>query len=60
MSTNRETAIAEATSKEPAVEALDLMARALGLLDATTAPSDAGAHLDIAIHRLRDWIAAKP
>ena len=37
-------------------EALDLMARALALLDASEAPADAGAHLDHAMHRLRDWI----
>ena len=37
-------------------EALDLMARALELLDASAAPADAGAHLDLAMHRLREWI----
>ena len=39
-----------------AAEALDLMARALALLDANDAPADAGAYLDHAMHRLRAWI----
>lgn len=39
-----------------AAEALDLMARALALLDASEVPADAGAHLDLAMHRLREWI----
>lgn len=39
-----------------AAEALDLMAQALALLDASEAPDDAGAHLDHAMHRLRQWI----
>ena len=39
-----------------AAEALDLMARALALLDASDVPADAGAYLDHAMHRLRDWI----
>lgn len=43
-------------SKDQAVEALELMQRALSLIDSTDGPPDAGAHLDIAIHRLRDWI----
>lgn len=38
-------------------EALELMARALALLDANEVPADAGAHLDHAMHRLREWIA---
>jgi hypothetical protein len=33
------------------------MAQALVLLDANEAPVDAGAYLDHAMHRLRDWIA---
>lgn len=40
-------------------EALDLMARALVILDANDVPADAGAHLDHAMHRLRDWIAER-
>ena len=39
-----------------AVEALNLMARALALLDENEAPADAGAYLDHAMHRLREWI----
>ena len=39
-----------------ASEALELMGRALHLLDANDGPDDAGAYLDQAIHRLRDWI----
>lgn len=42
-----------------AVEALDLMARALALLDANNAPADAGAYLDHAMHRLREWISGE-
>lgn len=41
---------------EGALEALNLMARALALLDANEAPADAGAYLDHAMHRLRAWI----
>ena len=41
-----------------AAEALDLMARALALLDAHQAPADAGAYLDHAMHRLRDWMGS--
>jgi hypothetical protein len=37
-------------------EALRLMAEALTLIDANDGPDDAGAYLDQAIHRLRDWI----
>lgn len=39
-------------------EALDLMEKALALIDAADGPDDAGAHLDLAIHRLRDWIGS--
>lgn len=42
--------------KKNADEALDLMERALGLIDASNGPEDAGAHLDLAIHRLKAWI----
>ena len=44
------------SQNDGAAEALDLMARALALLDANEAPADAGAYLDHAMHRLRDWI----
>jgi hypothetical protein len=37
-------------------EALILMEKALALLDGNVGPEDAGAHLDLAIHRLRAWI----
>ena len=43
-----------------AAEALDLMARALALLDAHQAPADAGAYLDHAMHRLRYWMGNQP
>ena len=33
------------------------MERALGLLDRAEGPDDIGAHLDLAIHRLKDWLA---
>jgi len=36
--------------------ALALMAQALDLLDASEGAGVAGAHLDLAIHRLREWI----
>ncbi len=42
--------------KKNANEALDLMERALGLIDESHGPEDAGAHLDLAIHRLKAWI----
>jgi hypothetical protein len=37
-------------------EALCLMQRALGLLDSTEMAIDAGAHLDLAIHRLEETL----
>ena len=37
-------------------EALDLMVKALDLIDSNDGPGDAGCYLDHAIHRLRDWI----
>lgn len=43
---------------DKAGEALDLMERALALIDADSGPYDAGAHLDLAIHRLKEWIAS--
>lgn len=41
---------------DDALEALELMGRALALLDSSQAPADAGAYLDHAMHRLREWI----
>lgn len=37
-------------------EALQLMLQALSLIDSAEAPDEAGAHLDFAIHCLREWI----
>ena len=45
---------AEFQNCDSAAGALDLMARALALLDANEAPADTGAYLDHAIHRLRE------
>ncbi len=50
---------ADIRTGDGAVEALDLMARALALLDANGAPADAGAYLDHAMHRLRDWMGTQ-
>jgi len=36
--------------------ALALMVQALHLIDASESAGIAGAHLDLAIHRLREWI----
>lgn len=44
---------------DPANEALDLLVEALELIDSIEGPGDVGAHLDLAIHRLRDWIALR-
>jgi hypothetical protein len=42
-------------------KALALMEQALAIIDAHGGPADAGAHLDLAIHRLREWLAeSKP
>lgn len=38
--------------------ALNLMVQALELIDASEGAGIAGAHLDLAIHRLREWIDA--
>ncbi len=46
--------------RKGATEALGLMAAALAMLDASEAPADVGAHLDHAMHRLRDWIEKQP
>ena len=50
----------ESDLQDGAGKALALMEQALGVLDANGGPSDVGAHLDLAIHRLKDWVAAKP
>lgn len=54
----RDHAVANGNSKDQAEEALQLMERALELIDTHAGSTDAGAHLDLAIHRLRDWLQA--
>jgi hypothetical protein len=44
------------SSDEKARAALALMVDALELIDATGSATVAGAHLDLAIHRLQEWI----
>jgi hypothetical protein len=39
--------------------ALALMVQALDLIDASEGAGIAGAHLDLAIHRLREWIESE-
>lgn len=41
---------------DKARQALALMVDALELIDASEGAAVAGAHLDLAIHRLQDWI----
>ena len=40
-------------------EALQLMQRALSLIDKAGGPDDIGAHLDLAITRLNEWIESR-
>ena len=40
----------------PGMLALELMTEALLVLDETALPADVGAHLDLAIHRLRQHL----
>ena len=47
--------LADVGGNDGAIEALNHMVRALELLDAHSVPADIGAHLDLAIHRLRQW-----
>lgn len=42
-------------SKEGPAEALELMERALRVIDSFSGAEVVGAHLDLAIHRLREW-----
>jgi hypothetical protein len=42
--------------EEKAREAMALMVEALCLIDASQGTGIAGAHLDLAIHRLQEWI----
>lgn len=56
---SRDPAVAPQFSEPPkdkAREALVLMVGALELIDASEGAGVAGAHLDLAIHRLREWI----
>lgn len=41
--------------KMGAAEAIELMQRALRIIDTFSGAEDVGAHLDLAIHRLREW-----
>lgn len=47
-----------ATSPHPLSEALRLMTLALEILDREKAPPDVGAHLDLAMQRLRKTIGS--
>jgi hypothetical protein len=38
-----------------AAKAIELMQRALRIIDTFSGAEDVGAHLDLAIHRLREW-----
>lgn len=43
---------------EKLAKALQLMEQALKLIDEAGGPDDVGAHLDLAISRVKEWIAA--
>lgn len=43
---------------QKAQEALSLMVQALELIDSSEGGGVAGAHLDLAIHRLQEWIGS--
>lgn len=61
--TSRDTAAASASPAcqgGKAQEALALMVQALEMIDASEGAGVAGAHLDLAIHRLREWIDSEP
>lgn len=45
-----------APAPEKCAEALDLMEKALLLIDHHDGPHDVGAHLDLAVSRLKEWI----
>jgi hypothetical protein len=49
-----------ACAHDKAKDALLLMIEALELIDASEGAGVAGAHLDLAIHRLQEWIDGKP
>lgn len=44
------------SAARPAAEALEMMIEALRLIDLCDGAGVPGAHLDLAIHRLREWI----
>ena len=50
--------IVDPSSGDKPKAALKLMIQALDLIDASDGTGVAGAHLDLAIHRLREWIDA--
>ena len=59
MPTSRDAATqppAAACPEDKAREALALMVDALELIDSSEGAGVAGAHLDLAIHRLQEWI----
>lgn len=49
----------ESRKDKRAIEALGLMREALKLLDENEGPDDAGARLDDAINRLKDWLESE-
>ena len=49
-----------ASPNENAEQALGLMVEALKLIDASEGAGIAGAHLDLAIHRLQEWLGSEP
>lgn len=61
--TSRNTAAASPAptcESDKAQEALSLMVQALEMIDASEGAGVAGAHLDLAIHRLQEWIDREP
>lgn len=51
---------APASENDKARQALALMIRALEIMDSSEGTGVAGAHLDLAIHRLQEWIDRAP
>lgn len=50
----------EATQTDLMTAALDLLRRAIDLLDQAEAPGQIAAHVDLAVHQLADAIADNP
>ena len=50
---------ASLSTENKLTEALQLMRRALTLLDGAEGPDEVGAHLDLAITRLEEWIESR-